>query len=110
MRIKKSCGKVFGADLTNTELKAMNMEIRRQLDKYNKQNINELDALVLYTLYIEFGFGKKRLMRFYNKFNILFKELSEYYMFEDNKMPWLYTKKLKECGIDIAELNRKEQI
>lgn len=107
MRVKKTGGKVFGVELTANEKRAMDMEIRRQLTNYNNKNLDNIDALVLWTLHTEFGFGKKRLLRFYHKFNDLFDDLSKYYEFEDDKIPWLYTQKLKEYGIDIKELNNK---
>ena len=109
MRIKKSGGKIFGADLTVSERKAMEMEIRRQLDEYNQKNYDEIDAVILWHLHEEFGFGKKRLMRFYRTFSTRMKAMSDYYLFEDEKMPWLYQKKLKEYGIDISELNRRKE-
>ena len=39
MQIKKSGGRVYGAILTNSEKKAMKMEIRRQLAEMDNQNI-----------------------------------------------------------------------
>ena len=36
MKIKKSGGKIFGAELTAAERKAMDVEIRRELDEYNR--------------------------------------------------------------------------
>lgn len=43
MRVKKAGGKVFGADLTAAERKAMNLEIQRQLAEYDRKHANELD-------------------------------------------------------------------
>ena len=86
MRIKKSGGKIFGAELTAAEKKAMDVEIRRELDEYNRQNINEIDAMILWHLHEEFGFGKKRLIRFYETFSKRMKDLSDYYVFEMDRM------------------------
>ena len=108
MKLKKSGGKVFGADLTSAEKKAMEMEIRRQLVDYNRQNMNEIDALILWHLHIEYGFGKKRLLRFYESFNKRVEEMMNYYMMDSSKAPWMYTEKLKEYGIDIKELNKRK--
>lgn len=107
MRVKKACGKIFGAELTNAERTAMDMEIRRQIDEYNRNNLNEIDALVLWHLHEEFGFGKKRLLRFYETFNDRLVELSKWYVMDEEKMPWVYIKKLKDYGIDIEQLNKK---
>lgn len=108
MRIKKAGGKIFGAALTNAEQKAMDMEIRRQCEEYTRSNIDNIDAMILWHLHEEFGFGKKRLMRFYETFSERMKETSEYYLLEENKMPWLYREKLKRYGIDVAELNKRK--
>ena len=106
MRIKKSGGKIFGAELTAAEKKAMDVEIRRELDEYNRQNINEIDAMILWHLHEDFGFGKKRLLRFYKTFSERIKELSEKYLAEETRMPWMYQYRLKNYGIDIEELNK----
>lgn len=47
MRIKKAAGKIFGADLTAAERKAMNMEIERQLAEYTRAHGLEIDAIIL---------------------------------------------------------------
>lgn len=109
MRVKKSGGKIFGAVMTNAEKKAMDMEIRRQLEEYNRNNADNIDAMILWHLHEEFGFGKKRLMRFYETFSSHMKEVSDYYLLEENKMPWLYKEKLKQYGIDVAELNKRKE-
>ena len=75
----------------------MNKEVREALEaeadrmakeaiaEMNRDNEEELDAMVLYILHEEFGFGEKRLRRFY----------------EDRL--WLCQKKLREAGIDISK-------
>lgn len=106
MQIKKSGGKIFGAVMTNAEKKAMDMEIRRQLEEYNRNNADNIDAMILWHLHEEFGFGKKRLKKFYETFSTRMKELSDYYLIDTDRIPWVYQKKLKEYGIDIAKLNK----
>lgn len=108
MRVKKFKGNVYGADLTANERKAMNMEIQRQIDAYNQNNVDEIDAMILWHLHEEFGFGKKRLLRFYETFGSKMKELSDQYLMEESKMPQLYQYKLKEYGIDVKQLNKRE--
>ena len=41
MKVKKSGGKIFGADLTVAERKALNMEIKRQIAEYDRKNKKE---------------------------------------------------------------------
>lgn len=109
MKIKRAKGKTFGAEFTAAEKKAMEIEIRRQLAEYTHDNLNEIDALILWHLHEEFGFGKKRLMRFYETFAERVEELSKHYMFDTNEIPWMYTKKLKDYGIDIKKLNKEKE-
>lgn len=106
MRVKKAGGKIIGMDLTVAERKAMDMEIRRQCAEYNSKNLNEIDAMVLWHLHEEFGFGKKRLMRFYESFSDRVADLSAKYEMDEEKIPWMYQCKLKDYGIDIEELNK----
>lgn len=44
MRVKKAYGKVYGADLTAAERKAMNIEINRQIVEADKKYANNTDA------------------------------------------------------------------
>ena len=69
MRIKKAGGKVFGAVLTAAERKAMDMEINRQIVEADRRYADDIDAMVLYTLHVHLGFGKKRLRKFYDAFS-----------------------------------------
>lgn len=77
MRIKKSGGKIFGADLTAAERKAMDKEIQRQLAVYTEKHRLELDAL-----------------------------LERYEMGEDDRL-WLCTYMLKQIGVDIEKWDRE---
>lgn len=94
MYTKKAGGKVYGAHLTAAEKKAMDIEIRRQLAEYDLKHANELDAMILWHLHEEFGFGPKRLKQFYDTFS---------------DMVWLCTYKLKQYGIDIEEWNKQRR-
>lgn len=69
MRIKKTGGKVYGAAMTSAETKAMNKEIQRQLAEYDEKHSMEIDALILWVLHSEFGFGEGRLRRFCDRFH-----------------------------------------
>ena len=82
---------------------------KQAIDEMNMKNEDELDAMALYILHEEFGFGKERLKRFYNRFADGLRELGErYQMNEYDDRLWLCQRKLKEIGIDISEL-RKER-
>ena len=103
MRIKKAAGKGYGAAMTVAEKKAMNLEIQRQLAEYDKKHATEIDALILWVLHSEFGFGEKRLRRFYDRFNKAIAELLERYVMEENDKVWLCTYLLKQYGIDLEK-------
>lgn len=105
MRIKKHKGKVFGAELTAKERAAMHMEINRQIIDADKKYTNDIDAMVLYTLHVHLGFGKKRLRRFWEAFRKEHKALIEYYQMPDDGA-WLCQRKLKDIGVDVEEWNK----
>lgn len=96
--------------MTSSEQKAMEMEIRRQLSEFDKKHTLELDSLILWSLHEQLGFGPKRLKRFYEQFHVILDELSERYEMDTNSDKiWLCTHKLKEYGIDIAEWDAERQ-
>lgn len=106
MHIKKSGGKIFGAVLTAAEKKAMDIEINRQIVEADRQYTDNIDAMVLYTLHVHLGFGKKRLRRFYEAFSAEHDRLVQYYEMPDD-YTWLCKEKLKEIGVDVEAWNRE---
>ena len=109
MRVKSYRGKVFGAELTAAEKKAMNIEINRQLVEREKQYAADIDAMVLYTLMAHYGWKKKRLKRFWKAFIAEHKALREFYqMDEPGDNEWLAHRMLKEIGVDIDEWYKEE--
>ena len=94
----------------------MNKEIREALEaeadrmakeaiaEMNRDNEEELDAMVLYILHEEFGFGEKRLRRFYDRFSQGLRDLGERYALNEyDERLWLCQRKLREAGIDISK-------
>lgn len=110
MRVKSYKGKVFGAELTAAEKKAMDIEINRQLVERDKQYAADIDAMVLYTLMAHYGWKKKRLRKFWDAFISEHKALRDFYdMNEPGDNEWLAHKMLKDIGIDIQEWYKEEQ-
>lgn len=107
MVVKKIAGKVYGADLNTAERQALQIEIRKEIAAENDANVNEVDAIILYILHTEFGFGEKRLRQFHNQFFQAMKELKERYELPESDNPWLCTKKLLDDGIDIKKWNEE---
>ena len=102
--LKKSInGRVYGAKMTAAEKKAIEIEIKKQLAEYDRKHAMELDALGRWVLHNEFGFGEKRLKKFYDSFAKSIKELTDHYALDDSDDVWICTYKLKQAGIDIEK-------
>lgn len=84
---------------------------KEAIAEMNRDNEEELDAMVLYILHEEFGFGEKRLRRFYDRFYKGLRDLgSRYAMEEYDERIWLCKRKLKEeCGIDISKWGKEKE-
>lgn len=89
--------------------KAMKAEIMKELAVWDAKHYQELDALVLWVLHTEFGFGEGRLRKFHDRFVIDIDELIKRYVMEDEDDVWLCTRKLKEYGIDIEAWNKERE-
>lgn len=107
MMVLKSGGRVVGGKLTNAEKKALDIELRKQLAEYTRKYEIEILSLVLRQLRRTFGFGEKRLRRYYDNFDKDIKDMIDRYEMEDCDDAWLCTEELKADGIDIEKW-RKE--
>lgn len=103
MIVKKSGGKVYGAQFTAAERKAMDIEIKRQLAEYDRKHAIELEALYLWQLHSAFGWGETRLRRMHDTLGPAIEELLAWYQMESDDDVWLCTKKLQNEGIDITK-------
>lgn len=81
----------------------MNSEIRRQILESDRQHFEEYDSMILYTLFSEFNFGKKRLKRFYDAFHRNYEDLKEYYCMSDEDVPFICITKLRQIGVNLEE-------
>ncbi len=59
MRVKKAGGRVYGADMSAAEKKAA---------EYDRKHALEIDAMILWVLHQQLGWGEKRLRKFYDNF------------------------------------------
>lgn len=107
MIVKKTGSKIYGAELSASEKKAMDLEIRRQLADYTHNHELEMTSLILWQMHVQFGFGPERLRRFYDGFNEAVDALNGRYEFEDSGMVWLCRKTLKDYGVDIEKWNEE---
>ena len=113
MLVLKHNGKIYGAKLTKAETAAMQKECDRYIDKClveeYKSFCQEIDAIFLWELHTQLGFGHERLWRFYEGFHKPLDALIKKFELEDDDKDrgWLCTHLLKEYGIDIHEWYEK---
>ena len=80
-------------------------EARRQLDQLMPMVVQNVEAIILWKLHEECGFGKKRLMRFFDATAPMMEGMLRYYNFKtDEDAIWLCKHHLKEIGIDLDAL------
>lgn len=107
MQVKKAGGRVYGATFTAAEKKAMDLEIQRQIAEFDRKNMVEIDALILWELMEQLGFGEKRLRQFFDRFEPALEALIKRYEMEESDQIWLCTHMLKERGIDVEKWNKE---
>lgn len=110
--IVKRCGKlILGCELSKDERAALDKEIRKSTAEWDQKHAIEIDAMYLYLLMTEYGFGEKRLHDMFVKLWQKFDEMRDRYDMDAEDIVWLYTKKLKDKGIDVeAWANEMETI
>lgn len=108
MVVKKAGKIIFGAELTAAEKKALEKEMQRYFAEYDRKNVSEINAMVLWQLHKVYGFGPKRLKKFYDAFMPDIETIAENYEMQDtDDKIWLFTHKLKELGIDIEQWDKE---
>lgn len=108
MYVKKAGGKIFGADLTAAEKKALKIELGKAMAEFDRKNLIEIDALMLWWLHEKLGFGVKRLREFYVGFNQAFEGMIQHYEMGELDGSWLCTEKLKTIGVDLEEWAKED--
>lgn len=88
---------------SKTEKKVIEYEARKVFAEHDRKNVREIEAITLWVLHEMFGFGPKRLRRFYFAFHKYIRKLLERYVMEESDMDWLCTRKLKEIGVDVEQ-------
>ena len=75
--------------------------------RVRSKHIREIDALVLWELREQLGFGNKRLKKFYDNFSRGIEALIRRYEMEQGDDVWLCTYKLKEIGCDLEKWEKE---
>ena len=94
---------------TPAERDAMNIEINRQILENDAAFEDDTDACILWALHTLFGFGPKRLRRFYDGFKEKHDQLRAYYELPPDENGWICRKMLKEKGVDVAAWNKESR-
>lgn len=97
----------MNVNLERAQRLELNRIVRAKCDEWDKKHEDEIDALILWELRTQLGFGKTRLKRFYKNFSRAYEELRKRYECEDEDAIWVCQQKLREIGVDIRKW-RKE--
>lgn len=79
-------------------------EVNRQLSEQTKAHESDVDAILMWFLHEEYGWGPKRLNDFIERFNARLKELVSWYDLDDDDQLWLIKYKLKEMGVEFEKM------
>ena len=88
--------------LTVSEQRQVSDAIDEQLAENVRRMSGDVAATVLWALRQEYGFGKKRLCRFYDAFRPLLRELAERYEMHDG-VEYVCRVKLREIGVEVDD-------
>ena len=89
--------------MTAKERKAMDDEIDKQLAEATRRQEGDIDALLLWYLHTEYGFGEKRLRKFIEGLNTRLRELADWYDMGERDQMFLVMRELEKIGIDLDE-------
>lgn len=84
-------------------------QAKKEVFAANEQLFLDMDAAVLYVLHDSFGFGKERLERFYKAFQETYRQLKDFYLFDDggDDFCWFANRELKKIGIIVEDLQKQ---
>lgn len=93
--------------MTNSEMKAIDSSIREQIGKSVDRLKGNIEAIVLWQLHEQFGFGVKRLEAFLEGFRPALQELNEFYGLSDvDETECACVHNLKSIGFDTEKLGK----
>jgi hypothetical protein len=93
--------------MSNAEMKALNSSIREQIAENVDKLKGNIEAIVLWQLHEQFGFGVKRLEAFLEGFQPALKELNDFYGLKDvDEIECACVHNLKTIGFDTEKLGK----
>lgn len=104
---KRSGKSIFGCQFNRKEQEAMEQEIRKQLAEWDQKNAIEIDAMFLWFMHEEFGFGMERLRRVYFGFRPYMEALAKRYEMNGPDTPFLCTEKLLKYGVNLEDWEKE---
>ena len=114
MAIFFKLGTVLHTKFTKAEQKAVDKLIGEQAAEFERKHADEHDAMILWVLHTQYGWGEKRLRQFWDAYRSAHMELIRRYETYDSAWDdaWICKQKLLEAGIDFSswphEWNLKE--
>lgn len=85
-------------------------ELKKQIVEYDRVNEINIDAAFLWQLHVQLGFGKKRLKRFFDNFEIAYNEMIVNYEASGTKNSYdISIENLKGIGVDIVEWHTEQE-
>lgn len=94
-------GKIINVRYSKAEQKAMDQSIREQLVEYDKEHAKDIESLVLDIMHDEFGFGKERAKRAYDRLHPALLALMDRYGAGQTAEDVERLNRLHKIGIDI---------
>lgn len=104
---KKAGGQIFGCQLNKKEQAALEKEVLAELAALDVKNTREIDAMILWFMHEEFGFGPKRLKRIYAGLVRSMKQLVSRYEMGTADTAFLCTSKLMDYGVNLEEWEKE---
>lgn len=101
--------------LTSAEQKRMDelvdKAVKEEVLRVEAEFRSDIDAMILYVLHVRYGWGRKRLRRFWDAFCEEHKALREFYQMSgpgDNA--YLARRKLEEIGVNVYEWEAEDDV
>jgi len=89
--------------MTRAQKQILLQEANKQCIQYEQEHEAELVCRSLWILHSVFGFGEKRLTRFYKAYHKEVAELVKHYEMSPADDCWLCMRKLHDAGFDFQE-------
>ena len=80
------------------------VEVQKEVDAYFERRCVDMDAMILWILHKQFGFGKDRLRRYFDGYVTEIRSLQDHY---GEDASYMMREGLKRIGVDIEKWERE---